>query len=137
MIVTFKMIVPEDGWSAIERFLESFLLSDSRSPFEQEVRLKCMRGRRSILSPLAAALILLAKSSLAQFAYVTNGGGSNNVSAYRIGENGNLTSVAGSPFAAGNLPSGVTVEASGRFLYVVNEGGNNVSAYSIDKSGGL
>lgn len=94
-------------------------------------------SRRHALSLFAAGLILLIGSAQAQFAYVTNGGGSNNVSAYRMGVNGDLTPVPGSPFAAGSLPSSIAVDSACRFAYVVNEGGNNVSAYSIDKSGGL
>lgn len=93
--------------------------------------------RRHALSLFVAGLILLIGSSQAQFAYVTNGGGSNNVSAYRMGANGDLTPVPGSPFAAGSLPSSIAVEPAGRFAYVVNEGGDDISAYSIDKSGGL
>ncbi len=94
-------------------------------------------GCFGVLSALAVGFVLLAASSQAQFAYVANGGGSNNVSAYSIGENGALTAIPGSPFAAGNLPSSVVVDPSARFAYVVNEGGNNVSAYTIDKNGAL
>jgi 6-phosphogluconolactonase len=43
---------------------------------------------------------------LGRFAYVPNSF-NNNVSAYRIGDNGALTPVAGSPFAAGTFPVSV------------------------------
>ena len=94
-------------------------------------------GCFSVLSTLAVGFVLLAASAQAQFAYVANGGGSNNVSAYGIGENGALTPIPGSPFAAGNLPSSVTVDPTGKFAYVVNEGSNNVSAYRIGENGAL
>jgi len=55
-----------------------------------------------------------------------NGGGSNNVSAYKIGLNGNLTVIPGSPFAARNLPSSVEVDPNGKFAYVVNESSGDV-----------
>ncbi|MFZ0710172.1 MAG: beta-propeller fold lactonase family protein, partial [Terrimicrobiaceae bacterium] len=90
-----------------------------------------------VLSALAAGLVLMAASSYAQFVYVANGGGSNDVSAYRLGEDGALTPVPGSPFPAGNLPASVAVDPTGKFAYVVNEGGNNVSAYRIGKNGAL
>jgi len=57
-------------------------------------------GCFSLLSALAVGFVLLLASSQAQFVYVANGGGSNNVSAYRIAENGALSPIPGSPFAA-------------------------------------
>jgi 6-phosphogluconolactonase len=79
----------------------------------------------------------------AEIAYVANA----NVSAYSIGAHGSLTSVAGSPFpagiasisagspvAAGSVPISVAV---GRFVYVANQGSNNVSAYRLDDNGSL
>ena len=95
------------------------------------------RDHSRTLGAVAGILILLAQSTLAQFAYVGNGGGSNNISAYRIDENGALSQIPGSPFAAGNLPSSVAVDPSGRFVYVVNEASNDVSGYRINKDGGL
>jgi 6-phosphogluconolactonase (cycloisomerase 2 family) len=67
-----------------------------------------------------------------KFVYVANSF-SNNISAYRIGENGALKPLAGSPFplAAGSM----TVDFLGRFLYVA--GGSTVSAYRIGENGAL
>jgi 6-phosphogluconolactonase len=53
--------------------------------------------------PMAMALDLFGR-----FVYVANSG-SNNISAYRIGESGALTPVAGSPFPAGDFPASVAV----------------------------
>jgi DNA-binding beta-propeller fold protein YncE len=48
-----------------------------------------------------------------------------------------LTPIAGSPFAAGTAPNCVRVDPSGKFLYVVNEGSANVSAYSVNPATGI
>jgi DNA-binding beta-propeller fold protein YncE len=49
-----------------------------------------------------------------------------------------LTNVSGSPFPAGAGPLAVTVDPTGKFAYVANNGSHNVSAFSIDAtSGGL
>ena len=91
----------------------------------------------SVCSKLSLALVisiaLLAGSLRAEFVYVVNTG-ANNVSAYRIAENGALTPVTGSPFPTGIDPFSV---AAGRFVYVANAGSNNVSAYRITENGAL
>lgn len=93
----------------------------------------------------------LAIDPTGSFLYVTNNGG-NDVSAYRIdtatATAGQLLPVTASPcggapsvdpgncFAAGSGPSGVAAAPSGGFLYVTNQTGNNISAYSIDGTSG-
>ena len=60
-----------------------------------------------------------------------------NVSAFTINSStGALRAIAGSPFAAGHEPASVTVDPSGRFVYVANSGDNTVSAYTINSSTG-
>jgi YD repeat-containing protein len=49
----------------------------------------------------------------------------------------NATQVPGSPFATGQNPLSVTVDPSGRFVYVANQGSNNVSAYTINQTTGV
>jgi 6-phosphogluconolactonase (cycloisomerase 2 family) len=65
---------------------------------------------------------------------------SNNVSAYEVnGATGVLTPIAGSPFPAGTNPRALafTLTAlSGTYLYVVNKGSNDLSAYSVNVSSG-
>ncbi len=62
--------------------------------------------------------------------------GTGNVSAYTINSaTGALRAVVGSPYEAGNQPDSITVEPSGRFVYVANYGGA-VSAYAINSSTG-
>lgn len=73
-----------------------------------------------------------------RFAYVANGN-SNDVSAYAISPaTGALTRIHcsgagcnGVNFLVGTRPSSISIDASGRFAYVANNGGN-VSAYAID-----
>jgi 6-phosphogluconolactonase len=85
---------------------------------------------------LALGSLLLVAPGRSQFLYVANGGGSNNVSAYKIDSQGTLIPLPGSPFKAGNLPSSA-VTANGDFAYVVNESSSNVTAYKIDSDGTL
>ena len=59
-----------------------------------------MRACFRLWSVVAVGLAFLPASLRAELVYVANAG-SNNVSAYRIGPNGALTPVAGSPFPAG------------------------------------
>jgi 6-phosphogluconolactonase len=77
------------------------------------------------------------------FAYMANYGGS--ISAFAINvETGALSSVPGSPFLtaaaaiSGRVPgaNSVAVDPSGRFVYVANNQGNDISAYSIDSNTG-
>jgi 6-phosphogluconolactonase (cycloisomerase 2 family) len=69
----------------------------------------------------------------------------NSVSAFSVGSNGELTMVAGSPFATGGTGLGVGAIAANRittaivkdFLYVANAGSNNVSAFSVNPATGF
>ena len=76
-----------------------------------------------------------------QFLYVTDSG-TNAVYGFTISPtDGSLTAMAGSPFtgAAYNLnsPQYVTVDPSGQYAFVVNQGNNTVSAYSITPTTGV
>jgi 6-phosphogluconolactonase len=65
-----------------------------------------------------------------QFVFVAN---TSNITVYRIGANGALTPVVGSPFPGGG--SCAAVDPSGRFLYVAES--NSVEAYRISENGAL
>jgi DNA-binding beta-propeller fold protein YncE len=76
---------------------------------------------------------------LGRSVYATNAI-SNNVSAYRIGANGALTPIPGSPYAThlGSNPNSVAVDFLGRFAYVVtNDPIGNLLAYQIGANGAL
>lgn len=78
----------------------------------------------------------LAANPGGQYLYVADYG-SDEVSAYSIGNDGALADVAGSPFSAGTQPSSISAGPNGRFLYVANYGSHDVSAYTIGKAGVL
>jgi 6-phosphogluconolactonase (cycloisomerase 2 family) len=69
-----------------------------------------------------------------RFLYVTDSA-HNAVAGFAI-QNGALTPISGSPFAAGATPLGLGIDPQGALLYVANSGSNNVSAYAIDSSTG-
>ena len=67
----------------------------------------------------------------------TGGHGSNTISAYTIdAATGALTAVPGSPFPCAAAPIDLSVEPSGRYLYVATLNDNTVSAFSIDPASG-
>jgi 6-phosphogluconolactonase (cycloisomerase 2 family) len=84
-----------------------------------------------------------------RFVYVADGTPTNQVSAYTVCNavitgkcsfaDGSLVEVSGSPFAEQGInPGPMTVDAYGKFLYVVNQGSNSVSGYTISSvTGGL
>lgn len=77
-----------------------------------------------------------------RFVYVANNGVSpgdiGNISAYSINTaDGGLTPIAGSPFAAGANPAGVTANPAGTFLYAPNFEGQSISVFRIEASGAL
>src|SRR5229473_2972862 len=77
---------------------------------------------------------------MAAFQVITEAyGASSTVSGYSVDPNtGALTQLPGSPFAGGLGPFTVTVNQSGKFVYVANGQltTNNVSAYQIDPTTG-
>jgi 6-phosphogluconolactonase len=71
-----------------------------------------------------------------RFVYVANRG-SNNISAFTVDAgNGTLAAIAGSPFAAGNLPVALAVDPTGTYAYVVNQTDATISAFTIDRASG-
>jgi DNA-binding beta-propeller fold protein YncE len=119
------------------------------SPFPGSVSAYTIDGTTGALTEVPGSPFLAGSGSFSvtvhptgQFGYVANcastcgGIGPGNVSAYSIdGTTGALTPVVGSPFPAGSGPRSVTVDPTGQFAYVANQGGN-VSAYAIDGTTG-
>jgi 6-phosphogluconolactonase (cycloisomerase 2 family) len=72
--------------------------------------------------------------------FVANGNGSNSISEFSIGADGTLSQLPGFPLGE---PSGTTspvsllIDPSGKYLYVANQGSNNLAAYSVVSGGGL
>lgn len=62
----------------------------------------------------------------------------NAIAAYSFNSgSGILTTVSGSPFAAGHGPFGMATDTAGKFLYVANHFDDTVSVLSIGSGGGL
>jgi 6-phosphogluconolactonase len=82
----------------------------------------------------------LVVDSTGSFLYVANGNGSNSISEFSIGADGTLLQLPGFPLGE---PSGATspvallIDPSGKYLYVANQGTNNLGAYSVVSGGGL
>lgn len=69
-----------------------------------------------------------------KFLYATDSK-NNAVLAFSI-QNGALSQIAGSPFAAGTQPNGIATDPAGAELFVANTGSNNVAAFVIDANSG-
>jgi 6-phosphogluconolactonase len=62
----------------------------------------------------------------------------NSISEFTIGSDGSLAEISGSPIGESFInPSSLLVEPSGKYLYVTNQGSNNVAAYSVGTDGSL
>jgi len=70
-----------------------------------------------------------------KFLYVADSA-SGRVLGFSIGGNGSLTTISGSPFAAGLGTSGLATDPQGALLFAANTGANTVSAYVIDGNTG-
>ena len=93
-------------------------------------------------SPFAAGTSPTAVTidSSGRFLYVSNYGwpGSGTVSAYAIdATSGALTTIAGSPFAAGAGSSSIDADPTGRYVYVANLLNDTFSAFSINSTSGI
>jgi 6-phosphogluconolactonase (cycloisomerase 2 family) len=54
------------------------------------------------------------------------------ISGFSIGSSGALTTIAGSPFAAGTTPTGIAVDQTSRFLYTTDSVQNQLIVYTIN-----
>jgi 6-phosphogluconolactonase len=63
---------------------------------------------------------------------------SNNVTVFSIAADGSLSSITGSPFAAGALaPGGMTINPAGTFLFLCHIWSDEITVYSIAANGSL
>ncbi|MEG9436557.1 beta-propeller fold lactonase family protein [Edaphobacter sp. HDX4] len=79
----------------------------------------------------------LAVDSTGSYLYVARSGTNGGLAVYTIGAGGALNSIAGSPFAAGERPSSVTLDKTGKYIYVANRTDSTVSGYSIGTGSAL
>lgn len=87
-----------------------------------------------------AGLSSIAADPAGRFLYATSqyAPANKNVLGFRIDRlTGKLSPIPGSPFSADVTASAVAIVPSGRFAYVANYGGNNVSAFKINQSNGV
>lgn len=70
------------------------------------------------------------------FAFVTNSG-AGTVSAFAVSASGSLSPVSGSPFTAGAGAEFMALDKVHNFLFVANQGTNNLSAFSVNTGTGM
>src|SRR6266480_1351672 len=80
--------------------------------------------------------ISLAVTPNGKFVYAGNAG-SGDISAFSVGSNGALTSIAGSPFFVGDAPDGIKVSPNGKFLGVALPFSDSVAMFRIGSNGAL
>ncbi|HYL85766.1 MAG TPA: beta-propeller fold lactonase family protein [Candidatus Angelobacter sp.] len=86
-------------------------------------------------SPFASFLATgLQVHPLGKYIYVSDE--VNGIRAFSINGMGALVEIAGSPFAAGNEPFGVSVDPEGKHLYAANFVSHDISGYTIDPNTG-
>jgi 6-phosphogluconolactonase (cycloisomerase 2 family) len=73
----------------------------------------------------------LAISSKTAYLYIARSGTNGGVAVYSIGSGGSLTSVTGSPFAAGNGTFSVALDSTGTYAYAANRTDGTISGYKI------
>ena len=79
---------------------------------------------------LSGVGVAIAVEPTGKYAYITDGLG------FAIDSTaGTLSQISGPPFVTGSIPFSITVDPSGKFVYVANQGGG-VSAYTIDLTTG-
>ncbi len=98
-------------------------------------------GSGTVTNAAVASVTVTCVTRVAKFLYVPNSG-SQNVSAYSINaSNGTLTEITGSPFPTAPTPRYVTVEPSGKFLYVTSLGSSTepprISGYAMNSTTGV
>jgi 6-phosphogluconolactonase (cycloisomerase 2 family) len=76
----------------------------------------------------------IASDPTGKFLYVTDGA-SNQMYGFQVQSGGSLVMMP-TPFKTDNLPDAVAVDPRGIYVYVANYNGNDVNAYTIDKSTG-
>jgi YVTN family beta-propeller protein len=60
------------------------------------------------------------------------------ISGYTINPaTGNLTSAAGSPYAAGTMPHGISLDTQNQILYAINNRSNDISTFSVAPATGV
>jgi 6-phosphogluconolactonase (cycloisomerase 2 family) len=96
-----------------------------------------LASNQKITLPANTSDNALAVSSNSAYLYVARSGAAGGVAAYTIGSGGVLTSVNGSPYAAGSQPFSVVVNSAGTDVYVANQIDSTISGFSVGSNGAL
>ena len=102
-----------------------------------------VRAGAALLVFLLFVLVTASGQAQSSFVYTNNNEIPNTVTAFSVGFGGTLMTVPGSPFMTGGDGSGLFVASNTaaatmrkRFLYVSNNGTNDISGFSIDTTTG-
>jgi len=79
----------------------------------------------------------LAVNSAVSYLYIARSGTGGGVAVYKVGANGQLDSISGSPFAAGNQPWAIALDSTGKYVYAANRSENNITGYAIGTNSAL
>ena len=79
----------------------------------------------------------IAVNSAGSSLYIARSGTNGGIAVYTVGSGGTLNQIAGSPFAAGNQPFAVSLDTTGKYLYVANRQDGTISGYSIGTNSAL
>ena len=89
-----------------------------------------------VLAVVAAASLVGCSGGSSHTAYVTLTGTDQVAGYYVNNDSGSLSSMPGSPFAAGLGPSSIYVHPSKKFVYVANSGEATISLFTVSKKNG-
>jgi 6-phosphogluconolactonase (cycloisomerase 2 family) len=90
-----------------------------------------------LCAALCAPLAAQSSQPINLFSLENNGAGAPPLHVFRVNSTtGALTEVPGSPYAVMGGQNDIAVDPTGRFVYVSNQGANNITAYSVDAATG-
>ncbi|HMF54167.1 MAG TPA: beta-propeller fold lactonase family protein, partial [Edaphobacter sp.] len=81
--------------------------------------------------------IAVAVNSAGTYLYIARSGTNGGIAVYTVGSGGTLNQIAGSPFVAGNQPFAVSLDTTGKYLYVANRQDGTISGYTIGTNSAL
>ena len=131
----FDSVTPGNNTVKFNGVTAASITVDSSTQIRAIVPAGATSGKISVSTRGSTAISATDFSVFNLFLYVT--AGFNKVYGYAVEANGNLTSLGNSPFTAGNSVSKITVDPSGKFLYVGNLNDLNISGYTVGNDGNL
>jgi 6-phosphogluconolactonase len=92
---------------------------------------------KTVATGYAAGVVpsAIAEEQTSRFVYVTDQA-ANHLIGYTVSPNGALTPMVNGPFATGQFPVNLTIDPTGKLIYVVNFNSNTVQGYAIDTATG-